>query len=54
LRISDNNQETVLYDISDDLRFGARKNFAYQHFEERIKIYEDEKFTYKIHNILIS
>ena len=54
LRISDNNQETVLYDISDDLRFGARKNFAYQHFEERIKIYEEEKFTYKIHNISIS
>ena len=54
LRISDNNQETVLYDISDDLRSGARKNFAYQHFEERIKIYEDEKFPYKLYNILIS
>ena len=54
LRISDNNQETVLYDISDDLRFGARKNFAYQHFEERVKIYEEEKFPYNIYNIMVS
>ena len=54
LRISDNNQETVLYDISDDLRSGARKNFAYQHFEERIKIYEEEKFPYKIYNIVVT
>ena len=51
LRISENNQETVLYDISDDFCAGARKNFAYQHFEERLKIYEEEKFPYKIFNV---
>jgi superfamily II DNA or RNA helicase len=54
LRLSENKEETVLYDISDDLRSGARKNFAYQHFEERIKIYEEEKFPYKIYNIVVT
>ena len=48
LRLSENKEQTVLYDIADDLRSGARKNFAYQHFEERVKIYEEESFPYKI------
>jgi superfamily II DNA or RNA helicase len=51
LRISDNNQETVLYDIADDLRWKNRKNYAYRHHEDRMKIYDEEKFPYKIHNI---
>ena len=53
LRLSDNNQETVLYDITDDLRWKNRKNYAYRHHEDRMKIYEEEKFPYKIHNILL-
>ena len=51
LRLSDNNQETVLYDIADDLRWKNRKNYAYRHHEDRMKIYEEEKFPYKIYNI---
>ena len=51
LRLSENKEETVLYDIADDLRSGARKNFAYQHFEERVKIYDEESFPYKIHKL---
>ena len=51
LRLSENKNETVLYDIADDLRTGARKNFAYQHLEERIKIYDDESFTYTVHKL---
>jgi superfamily II DNA or RNA helicase len=53
LRLSDNNQETVLYDITDDLRWKNRKNYAYRHHEERMKIYDEEKFPYKIHKILL-
>jgi superfamily II DNA or RNA helicase len=53
LRLSDNNQETVLYDIADDLRWKNRKNYAYRHHEDRIKIYDEEKFPYKIHNITL-
>ena len=51
LRLSDSNQETVLYDIADDLRWKNRKNYAYRHHEDRMKIYDEEKFPYKIHNI---
>jgi len=51
LRLSENKEETVLYDKADDLRSGARKNFAYQHFEERVKIYDEESFPYKIHKL---
>ena len=51
LRLSDNNQETVLYDIADDLRWKNRKNYAYRHHEDRMKIYDEEKFPYKIYNI---
>ena len=51
LRLSDNNQETVLYDITDDLRWKNRKNYAYRHHEDRMKIYDEEKFPYKLYNI---
>ena len=51
LRLSDNNQETVLYDITDDLRWKNRKNYAYRHHEDRMKIYDEERFPYKIYNI---
>jgi superfamily II DNA or RNA helicase len=51
LRLSENKNETVLYDIADDLRTGARKNFAYQHLEERIRIYNDESFPYTVHKL---
>ena len=52
LRTSEENKkETILYDITDDLCWRNRKNFAYQHFEERIKIYNEERFPYKIYNI---
>jgi superfamily II DNA or RNA helicase len=51
LRLSDNNQETVLYDITDDMRWKNRKNYAYRHHEDRMKIYDEERFPYKIYNI---
>ena len=53
LRLSDNNQETVLYDIADDLRWKNRKNYAFRHHEDRMKIYDEEKFPYKIYNITL-
>ena len=53
LRLSDTTDKTTLYDIADDLRWKNRKNYAYRHHEDRMKIYEEEKFPYKIHNILL-
>ena len=38
-----------LYDIVDD--FGNQNNHTYRHFLERVKIYKQEQFEYKIYNV---
>jgi hypothetical protein len=51
LRLGDNKKEAILYDISDDMTYKSRKNFTLEHFIERMKIYNDEKFEYKIYTL---
>ena len=51
LRLGDDKEEAVLFDISDDFRTGKHVNFTLNHFMERVKIYDDEKFNYKFYNI---
>ena len=51
LRIGDNKTEAVLYDIADDFRIGKHVNYTLQHLMERLKIYDEEKFKYKMYNI---
>ena len=51
LRKGDNKEEATLYDIADDFRVGKFTNYTLKHFIERVKIYDDEKFTYKFYNI---
>ena len=51
LRKSDTKSSSTLYDISDDLTWKSRKNFTIMHFVERVKIYNDEKFTYRIYPV---
>jgi superfamily II DNA or RNA helicase len=51
LRKGDNKEEATLFDIADDFRIGKHTNFTLQHFIERIKMYDDEKFSYKFYNI---
>ena len=51
LRQSDGKEQATLYDIADDLRHKKRMNFTLQHFVERAKIYNEEKFPFKIYNI---
>jgi len=53
LRKSSDGRETVLYDISDDLSWGQRKNFSLLHSWERHKIYQKEKFDCKTHKVKI-
>ena len=44
-----------IYDIVDDLSMGTTKqNYALLHFLERVKIYDAQKFSYKIYNIGLS
>ena len=51
LRKSENKNDATLFDIADDFRIGKFTNFTLQHFTERVKIYEEEKFNYKFYNI---
>ena len=51
LRLSENKEETVLYDISDDLTWNDHRNYTINHFAERIKIYNEEQFEYKMFSI---
>ena len=51
LRKSEGGETTRLYDISDDLSHGNRKNYTLLHGFERQKMYENQKFEYKIYTI---
>ena len=51
LRLNENKDKAVLYDIADDLRYKKHINYTLLHFNERIKIYDSEKFDYKIINV---
>ncbi|NDG32901.1 DEAD/DEAH box helicase, partial [bacterium] len=39
LRLGENKESAVLYDIADDISYKAKKNFTLMHFTERMKIY---------------
>ena len=53
LRKSVSGNKATLYDIVDDLQWKANKNFAVKHFMERVAIYNDEGFEFKIYNVNI-
>lgn len=48
LRKSEHKEIAKLYDVADDLKWKSYVNHTLKHFNERIKIYESEKFDYKI------
>jgi superfamily II DNA or RNA helicase len=51
LRLNENKDKAILYDLADDLRYKKHQNYTMTHFEERIKIYNEEKFDFKIINV---
>jgi len=53
LRKSKSKNTATLFDIADDLRNKKKVNYTLTHFGERVKIYNEEEFVYKIHNIRI-
>jgi len=53
LRKGKDKVKAKLYDISDDLTIGSRKNYTLNHFIERVKIYVQEQFNYEIISINI-
>ena len=48
LRKSDKKTKAKLYDISDDMRWKTRKNHTLKHFVERVKIYSEEGFNFRM------
>jgi superfamily II DNA or RNA helicase len=54
LRLGENKDTATLYDIADDLRYGPYTNFTLKHYEERIKIYSEEKFVFTSSNVRIN
>ena len=51
LRTGEDKQLCTLYDIADDLTWKSKKNHTINHFAERVKIYSEEKFNYKIYSV---
>ncbi len=53
LRKSADGKATKVFDIADDLHWKNKKNYTLNHAAERIKIYNREKFKYKLYEIKI-
>jgi len=51
LRQSEGKEIATLYDISDDMRYKKHMNYTLKHFVDRVKIYTEEQFPFKIYNI---
>tara|TARA_R110001592_G_scaffold101137_6_gene286374 strand:- start:190 stop:1668 length:1479 start_codon:yes stop_codon:yes gene_type:complete len=51
IRKTKDKKKTSVYDISDDLTYKSHVNHTMKHLDERIKIYTNEKFKYKITRI---
>jgi len=53
LRQHESKEHAVLYDLVDDLSIKSHKNYTLKHFDERVKIYDSENFSYKVYNVKI-
>jgi len=51
LRVSEKKQTAKLYDVADDISWRSYKNISLTHFAERVQMYNQEQFNYKIFNI---
>ncbi len=51
LRQTKNKTMVRLFDVSDNISYKSRQNFTYRHFTERLNIYKEEQFKYKINRI---
>lgn len=51
IRLHDSKEKATIYDIVDNLTIRKHQNFAVKHFLERVKVYNEQQFNYKIKNI---
>jgi superfamily II DNA or RNA helicase len=53
LRMSSEKHKMTLYDVADDMKWKDKSNFTLHHFIERIDIYNEQGFDYRITNMEI-
>ena len=51
LRKSETKSKATLLEIAEDLQWKSKKNYTLEHFAERIKMYNEERFDYKIYKV---
>jgi superfamily II DNA or RNA helicase len=51
LRKAEGKTHATLFDIADDLSWKSKRNHTLNHFVERIKIYNEQQFEYKIYTV---
>jgi superfamily II DNA or RNA helicase len=51
LRKSETKTEATLYDIADNMSYKKKPNFTLIHYTERMKVYAEEQFEYKIYKV---
>jgi superfamily II DNA or RNA helicase len=54
VRTAKNKKGMTLFDIADDLSWKKRRNHTLNHMIERVKIYNEEKFPYRLYKIQLS
>lgn len=54
LRKGETKDSVTVYDVVDDLSVKSHKNFALQHFGERLSFYASEQFFYQIYKISLA
>jgi len=51
LRIGDKSRSLKVFDLADDLSYSSRLNFTLRHFKQRLNIYDEQKFDYRIDKV---
>lgn len=54
LRQGDQKETCNLFDVGDDLSWKSKRNFTLDHMLERIKLYNEESFKYKVAKVQIN
>ena len=53
LRTGEGKEVATLFDIADNLAWKSKRNYTLDHFAERIKMYNEEKFDYKLYKVAL-
>ena len=51
LRTGEGKEMATLFDIADNLSWKTKRNYTLDHFAERIKMYNEEEFDYKLYKV---